>query len=672
MPKSNGGDMQYKQTGGLPKYAVHLDFHTMPSIYDVGRDFNAKEFAQTLSKAKVDYITVFARCNLGFAYYPTKIGTVHPGMVCEDMLGEMVSACHEQGIRVAAYFNAGIDHEHALHHREWCKVNKQGQVYNYAEMGHWFRNPCLNTGYGDHLLSMIEEVLALYPVDGLFLDCFDMSACYGIECLEGMQALGLDPFDEKQAAEYTILSTDKYIEEVKDRVNRLASGINLFLNGIPYRKQPTHIELEVLPNGGWGYDYLPFAVRYVRTLNKPYLVQTGRFHEGWGDMGGLRTEQSLLFDCYSAIANGAACGIGDHMHPRGRLEPAVYNLIGRVYSKIGTLAPWTTNVRAETEVLVIYPSLSVFPSTNLTIAEIDKKFSAIRGVARMLSELKVQFDISDGEGDISGYKSIVLPDNIYLHGKLKDGIKKHLQSGGGIISSGFSGLNEDGSGFALDEYNLSCEGEEPHNMGFFQVVPKVSKDLPPMLTTIYSPGIVMQVKPGAEVLARLHKPYFNKQSWNWHHENLYIPPEADSGRPALAKCGNIYHFSFPIFSAYFEHAPVTYKHLVRNCIEMILPKPLVKVKGMPSFGQVTVTGNGNRRMVHLLTYLPELRGQVQIIEEPISAVNIEVSLRLNGCRIKSIYLAPERKILEWQNDGDYATVLVPEVKGYVMLVFEIE
>ncbi|HAH88153.1 MAG TPA: hypothetical protein DCL60_12375, partial [Armatimonadetes bacterium] len=71
---------------------------------------------------------------------------------------------------------------------------------------------------------MIEEVLALYPVDGLFLDCFDMSACYGIECLEGLQALGLDPFDEKQAAEYTILSTDKYIEEVKDRVNSLASG----------------------------------------------------------------------------------------------------------------------------------------------------------------------------------------------------------------------------------------------------------------------------------------------------------------------------------------------------------------------------------------------------------------------------------------------------------------
>ena len=111
----------------FPARAVHLDFHTMPGVYDVGRDFDAAAFAETLSNAGVEYITVFAKCNLGFAYYPTKVGVPHPGLQ-RELLGPMLEACHERGIRAAAYLNTGLDHEQASKHREWCKVNAQGQV----------------------------------------------------------------------------------------------------------------------------------------------------------------------------------------------------------------------------------------------------------------------------------------------------------------------------------------------------------------------------------------------------------------------------------------------------------------------------------------------------------------------------------------------------------------
>jgi hypothetical protein len=91
---------------------------------------SARLFAETLARAGVDYATVFARCNLGFCYYPSEVGIAHPGLR-QELLGPMVEACHQRGIRVAAYINAGIDHEHALRHRDWVKVNKQGQVYQY-------------------------------------------------------------------------------------------------------------------------------------------------------------------------------------------------------------------------------------------------------------------------------------------------------------------------------------------------------------------------------------------------------------------------------------------------------------------------------------------------------------------------------------------------------------
>lgn len=75
----------------LPKRGPFIWTHTMPGVYDVGRDFDPEEFAKTLHEANIGYITVFAKRNLGFAYYPTRVGIVHSGLKT-DLLGPMVSA----------------------------------------------------------------------------------------------------------------------------------------------------------------------------------------------------------------------------------------------------------------------------------------------------------------------------------------------------------------------------------------------------------------------------------------------------------------------------------------------------------------------------------------------------------------------------------------------------
>jgi len=648
----------------FPERAIHLDFHTMPAVYDVGRDFDAKEFAKTLKDAGVDYITVFARCNLGFAYYPTRIGIVHPGMQKKDLLGPMVSECHKQGIRVAAYFNAGLSHQEALQHREWCKVNKNGQVMDVHNMGHFFRKMCLNTGYRNRLLGMVKEVMEMYPVDGIFLDCFSLSACYGGECIEGMKKLGMDPSDEKQGKKFCWRITEGFMEEVKKAVKGKNRDAYIYFNGLPYSKQPTHIELEVLPTDQqWGYDSLPFLIRYARTLKKPYFTMSGRFHKSWADFGGLRTEQSLLFDLYNSIANGGTCSIGDHMHPRGKLDSAVYSLIGRVYSKTKELDRFTENAVPVTDIAVIEPSMAMYPGFAFDT-------SGLAGAARMLMELKYQFDITDGAGDISRYNIVILPDNVPVDNTIKKKLKAHLKRGGIIISSAFAGLDAEKRKFALKEYKISFEGEETNNPSFFVAEKDVSEGLPDMPTTIYEPGIAMKAGRGAKVLARLFKPYFNLRSWDWLQENLYTPPEKDTGRPALVQCGNILHFSFPVFRGYFNDAVVAHKTLVRNCLERIYNSPLIKYKNLPSFAQVTVTKQKNRKIVHILSYLPELRGKAQIIEEPILLKDVQIGLRTDGMKIKRVYLAPSGEDIKFTVEKGYAWVVLPEINGYQMVVFE--
>ena len=648
------------------KRAIHLDFHTMPKIPDLGSEFNAKEFAKTLKDANVDYINAFAKCNLGFAYYPTKIGIVYPSLKC-DMLGEMVRECHKQGIGISAYFNALLDHEQAIRHREWCSVDKSGRVYNTEEkMTHFFRLMCFNSGYGDYLTSLVKEVLEKYPVDGIFLDCFwytvATAQCYGKECLDLMKKKGIDILDETKVLEFYRQSMLNFCDRIKKLVGR---DKFLIFNGVPYKKHMhhggSHIEVECLPTGGWGYESFPLDVRYARKVSKQVLGMTGRFHESWGDFGGIKSQVSLEYDCYNAISNAVGCSVGDHMHPRGKLNKEVYNLIGKVYSKIKELEPWTDHAKALTEIaLLTVGDSALFPYLNNT--------ESLSGAARMLSELKHQFDIIDEGMNFSNYKIVILSDNILLTLDLKEKIEKYLKSSGSIISSAHSGMNIEKTGFASKKWNLDYLGNEPWNISFIKPLKEINKDMPDFLTTIYKPGISVKAKKGARVLAQLYQPYFNKH-WDGYHGYLYIPPDRYSGRPSIVQSENIIHFSFPIFRGYYEHAVITYRTILKNCIEKLLPKPLTIVENLPSFGRATVTEKKGRKMVHLMVYCPELRGsRLQAIEEPIIAKDIKLKLRTD--RVKSVSIAPTKEKLDFMISDGYTIVNIPEVNGYQMVVFE--
>ena len=125
------------------------------------------------------------------------------------------------------------------------------------------------------------------------------------------------------------------------------------------------------------------------------------------------------------------------------------------------------------------------------------------------------------------------------------------------------------------------------------------------------------------------------------------------------------------FKAMQVAAGVAYKTLSGNWLAKMFPRPLVKVEDFPSFGQVTVSAQGQkRRIVHLLTYLPELRGRSQIIEEPIEIGKITLALRTDGLIFKKVYLVPSGTRLVFSVKDGYARVLVPKVRGYQMVVFE--
>ncbi len=638
-----------------PQRCLHFDFHTPPKVGPVGAGFDRQAFVATLQNAAVEAVNVFARCNVGFAYYPTQIGVPHPGLE-GDLLGGMVEACGEIGVKVYAYFNVRLDHEHAFRHREWCRVAPDGRVERAEKPDHFFRDMCLNTGYADHLLGMIREVVERYPVDGIFLDCINAKPCIGSECRSAMLARGLDPACEKAQVTFAKETVAAFQKKVETLIGSIPEReLSLVFNGVAYRDQPTHIEVETLPGGGWGYDALPWQLRYARTLGKRVVAMTGRFQEGWGDFGGLLPKASMAFDCQLATALGAAVSIGDHLHPLAGLEPAVYRRITEIYQELAELDPWVRGAKPMAEIAIVEPGLANYPQSYFPM-------EPLMGATRILSELKSQFDVVDG-GDLCRYKVVILPDHTVLSEALKADLLKFIGQGGFVISSGSAGL-EDGV-FFQSQGALRSAGPEPCHPAYFTPHPPEADAMP---VTIYEPGILLEGE--GEHWAKIHQPHANYGFRDERHWHLYNPPVSATDRPALMEAGRCFHFSFPIFSGYYRHAGIAYRDLVERVLRKALPLPLVRGEHLPRSVQVMLTAQPGRTMVHLIAYQPESRGAKLIVEEGLHIPATRVTLRLTPEMQGTATIAGSGMPLKTCRSGDALEVEIPAFCGYQLLVIE--
>lgn len=640
--------------------AVHIDFHTMPGIHDFNREWNPARFAQTLSDAHVEYINAFARCNIGFAYYPTKIGIPYPGMK-GDMFGDLLRECHRRDIGVSAYVNVGLDHEQSSRHIDWLRLDREGRVIRGDRTRNFFRTLCYNNpDYLAYHFGMLREISAYEP-DGYFLDCMVLAPCWCRHCLIRMKEQGIDPNDE---AANLLFQHRSMIEFSRESKKIAGPGKYFYLNGMDYaavQDMDTHIEVECLP-GKWGYNYFwPYA-SYARNLQKTVLYMTGRFQTSWGDFGGFKTKESLEHDYFDALCAGVGVSVGDHMHPARNLEPDIYKTVGELNARILALEPYTEGARFLADIGVLVNAQRDFGvSGHAGLTDSHK------GLSRMFGELRQSYDIINETMDFGRYRVLVLPDRIAMNPLLKEKLAAYLKAGGRVLSSGVAGLAGDGDGFALPDWDFKFDGVDPSNASYYHIADNTDPKVSDMDYGAYSDtGVLIR---GSDVLARYVKSYFDRH-WDGFHGYFYTPPERETGHAAAAVSarGNVCHISFSIFRSYYENAPYAHKALVAQCLERLLPDPLIKTRGIPSTARVTATGRDGYALLHVKATYPEVRGRMNIIEEHASLrAGAEVLIR--GDYASARTLPGEEPVAVSREEG-YTRVTLPEITGYATVLLE--
>ncbi len=654
----------------LPFRQIHLDFHTSPLIPDVAVDFDPEEFARTLRDAFVNSVTVFAKCHHGMSYYDTKVGIKHPSLK-RDLLGEMVEACHRYGIRVPVYISVVWDNWAAEHHPEWRQVNREGKFIGAEPFQPGWKWLCLNTPYADYVAAQTEEVVKGYEVDGVFFDIVMQWECYCEKCRRDMQAQGLNPADSADARRFAQQVCRRFMARVNEIVKHYRPNASIYHNSrlrIGTSQEAglyTHQEIESLPTGGWGYLHFPFFARYVRTVWREFLGMTARFHRSWADFGTLKNEAALAYECFHALALGGKCSIGDQLHPRGRLDKAVYERIGRVYQRVAELEEWCEGAEGVAEIAIL---------TNADV-EGGQMSESDEGATRMLMETHWQFDVVDRYSDFTRYRALVIPDRLTVDASLLRKLRSFLQKGGKLLCSYRALVDEQGNFVLANEAGFVLKGESNWDCEYLLVGKALSENVPDMPHVVNANSLVVELK-GAKALATIGEPYFNR-TWEHFTSHRHSPIAKATRRPAIVQSpdGRIVYFAHPLFRLYAQHGYLVYRQLIVNALRLLVPERLLETDA-PSFAHVTLTRqNGrNRRgrvLVHLLSYAPIRRTRtIDIVEEPVVLREVVVRLRADKAP-RQVYLAPQRTEVAFEFANGFVQFTVPEVNGYQVVAVEL-
>ncbi len=644
------------------KRQVHLDFHTNGTL-PVGKKFSKEQFQAALKEGHVNSITVFSKCHHGWSYHPTEANEMHPELDF-DLLGAQLEACKEINVMAPVYISAGFDEKEYVKRPEWrwhpSPDEKECEEYNNEVHFHVL---CFNTGYLDFLCKQIEEVMVKYNPCGIFLDIIAPRVCYCEKCLADMKALGLDVDNKEDAWNFALKVLNKYIEETNAAIRKHSNTTTIFHNSghIPkgdygFIKANTHLELESLPTGGWGYDHFPLSAAYVRTLeNTDFLGMTGKFHHSWGEFGGFKHPNALIYETSLSIANGAGCSIGDQMHPLGEMNTATYGLIGKAYSLVEEKEPWIDGAVNVADIAVL--------SAEAVTGKRDIK--ADIGANRMLLENNCLYNFIDETMDFSKYKLMILPDVSIDSEATIEKIRNYVKNGGRVIASG-DAIVKNGK-FILD-VGAKYIGENDFNPTYF---------VPCFETVNGKTEYVMlcdfrkfEAK-DCEIEAYMQNPYFNRTLEHFC-SHIHTPNNPEESFPAVAVKGNVAYIGWDIFTAYACHGHLCFKELFTHVLKKMMNDELTVFADVPDRAVVTLTRQEKekRNILHLLFAHTTVRGEkTEVIEDTVPLYDVKCNIK---CKSKParISLVPSEIDIDFEYNNGRAEFVVPKVDIHQMIAIE--
>ena len=662
---------------------IHLDFHTAPEIPDVGAGFDADAFGDTLTDARVNWVTLFGKCHHGMSYYPTKVGVMHPSLQF-DLLGAQIEACKKRGIAAPVYLSVRVDQQIGLTRPDLICRLEDGRLWGpNAHEAAWYHVCMNNTEYVDYLAAQTEELLRDYDADGLFYDmCYypPDPGCFCEKCLTRLESSGHSRDDKAAHRQQSYDIMREYTTRLTKLCKQLRPNATTFFNPrvtpAVFRELDvlTQLEIESLTTGGWGYHFFPTWARLVRTYPRPIQGMTARFHKSWADFGGLKTVPQLDYEAATILAAGGVVNIGDQLHPRGTLDKGAYQVIGEVFAKVEALEPVCVGAEAQADIAVLLlPAAQAEGANGVGGMNIGTVSAGFEGAAATLAALKHQWNGETPDRDnLSRYQLVIIPDDGFLDARMSAKLEEYLNGGGAVLFSHQATLG--GGDFQLPHSPVRYLGPCPWKPSYMRLGEVLGAGEPDTEFVNYQPGSYVEAVHGASMLGEVWQPYFNRAPGHFS-SHAQTPADKPTGFPVavLSADEKIAYVYAALFQGYREDGFYLYKNIARRLLDILLPEPLVKpLRNVPAAMEISVLRQlaESCLIVHLISFQPQRRTATnEFIEDAVPVCGVEFALRTETAPSR-VSLFPSGEELPFTQDGRYCHVTVPSVTIHQAVVFE--
>ncbi|MEO1012091.1 MAG: family 10 glycosylhydrolase [Bacteroidota bacterium] len=653
---------------------IHLDFHTSEHIDSIGYKFDKKRFQEALKVGSVNAINVFAKGHHSWSYYPTQVGMVHPNLNF-DLLKEQIAACREIGVRVFAYFTVGWSANDAKMHPEWAVLRKDGSNA-YRDMvkelgpeesfnGWEYLEP--SGPYAELIYRQTEELIKNYDLDGIWYDIHQPEHMnFNAWSLRDYVQRGIDPNDSTAVIQRTNEKYNEFFEKTSAIIKKHKPDATIYYNGTTRTYNTKNIELfkygffnhntkhdlEDLPTAWGGYDIFPWRSKYFANTGKDIVAMSGKFHKAWGEFGGFKHKDALLYEAASMVAFGASCNIGDQLHPSGEMDRATYENIGYAFDYVEKIEDYGVGA-------------DHVSSTGLYVGE---DLPAIEGIVGMLLERQVNFNVVNTLGDWSNIEVLVITSGGVLERDIPK-VKKFVQDGGKVIAMG-EGIFHKGK--PIIDIGAEYLGKATYDVDYTVVNDGISEGLVTSPFLNYTAALRLKPNLETEVLASIREPFFSRtiSHYSSHNNTPYRANEAE--HPAVVRKGNVIYLAHDLDRQYSQEGARIHRDMFYNALQLFREHPMLQVE-MPSMGRINLLHQPEqqRYVAHLLYASPIQRGSVRVIEDLVPLYDIPLTIDVPE-RITEAYLVPSGEILPFEERNGRIQLTVPRVECHTAVVLEYE
>jgi hypothetical protein len=556
------------------QYRGYIVDHHSPDPPAITYDkFDPDQWFRLYEESDLDHVWVFCKGHHGEAYYPTKVGHVHPGLKV-DFVKAFSDRLRPKGIAFHAYYCIGFDDWAVLHHPQWALLDEEGKNRRVGSgdnphargQFHW---TCVNTPYRQYVMEQLTEIVKGYNPDGIFLDIVGQPLCYCNYCSDLYRARYGHDIPRGAAADRYWHETGEFLYQttqlgfVKDAiatVRGLDSKAAITINGghLDFRKELMDL-----------LDYTfaePFAGNYLSAM---FARGTGKVPQIGPGLVAWAYDPSpdSIFRVESAMIAAQNCRVfmySETMRQDGILDPLWFREMGAGYKEIEKIQPYLTDRDS-------VPCVAILFSANTQFNDRSDLSTVLKGAMEAGAHSQFPSDILPDwkleAENLAAYQAVVLPEVTCMSSSDVEALDRFVKSGGLLIATGLTGTKQaDGQvrpNFALAEL-MGCDFEQVFDIYKNNVWGSylnrsddaIWKELPDTTLVVQAPFVAVKPRPGVRVLATHILPATvwckdtdeNEQCWvNWEPP----PPAKRTEYPALIETthgkGKVIYASFDLY-----------------------------------------------------------------------------------------------------------------------------